>query len=166
MPTNVEGSALNRARTGYGRALRSIKQVDGYNTNPLFRWGAVPVSKIPDNEFPTIAVEMGDLSIYTETEGAQTTNIIRYSWPAMTWGYVKSTESKDALYRAGEALLLDIVGAIYSNETLPDANGQGSVLMVNPGDITFDMESLAGIQTGYFLARFDLILNLRRSGSP
>lgn len=170
MPSRTEDFALYRAMRGIEIALRDISRENGFNTTPRFHFGAVIMDKIGEASFPTVAVEFGDLLPLTDDDlfggsAAHTVGEMRFQWPAIVWGYVRTSEDKRALYEAGTALLVDVFGALYESETLP-VDGAGSVLMINPGDVVFDMESFAQNGLGYFAAEFRLVVNITRGSNP
>ena len=171
MATRVEDFSLFRAMEGVERALKTINRSDGFNTDPRVQVGAVLLDDIGDGDFPTLAFEMGDLFNAASGDlfggaGSTSTGELRFGWPCFVWGYVRSTEDKKALYRAGTALLSDVYAAIYADETLEDGAGNYTTLFVNPGEVVFDMESFATKLKGYFAARFDLIVNVTRGANP
>lgn len=146
MPTGVEDYNLFRAIEGMEIRLKAISREDGFNTSPRVQVGAVVMDKIADGDWPTLAFEMGDIapisdSTLSGTGSISSTGELRFEWPCYVWGYVRTTEDKRALYRAGTALLADVHATIFDAETLPDGDGQGSVLMVLPRETVFDMES-------------------------
>ena len=168
MATAVHNFALTRAMHGFGRALKSISREDGFNTSPVVQHGAVIMDKL--EAFPTLAYEFGNLSPLSESglQGASgfSTGRLRFQWQALVFGFVRTTQDRAALSEAGCALLADVYSAVYSGETLPDSAGQGSVLMINPGEIVFDMESFAQDKSGYFAAFFNLAVDLSRGANP
>lgn len=166
MPTKIDSFAPFKAMLGIKRALKTINQGDGYNTTPKFRMGAVLLDKVPDGNFPQVAMEMENMVPALEKSGGVSTGIIRYEWPAFAWGYVKTSQDTEALYRAGLALLDDVLAAVYGEETLPDGAGQGTVIMIQPGEIHFDMESFHAINKGYFVAEFRLVFDITRGANP
>lgn len=166
MPSSIDTFALQRAKAGILRALRAISQEDGYNTSPVVQIGHQPLSKVPAGEMPNLCIEFADLQLDVEQLGGTSQGLLRMAWTTYVWGYVASHGHKDDLYTAGLALLADVYAAIYGSETLPDGAGQGSVLFVNPGSIEFDMESYSDSNRGYFLAEFQLVVDLVRGAQP
>lgn len=166
MPTKIDSFAPFRAMLGMKRALNDINRGDGFNTTPKFRMGAVLLDKVPDGNFPQIAMEMENIVPVMEKFGGVSTGIIRYEWPAFVWGYVKTSQNQEALYRAGLALLDDVLAAVYADETLADGAGQGTVIMIEPGEIHFDMEGYSEINKGYFVAEFRLVFDVTRGANP
>ena len=167
MPTKTADSPFYKAKQGLITTLRSIKQEDGYNTTPMpAQYGHKLLVDIPAGEFPSIFVELGNLGPDTEQIGGTSQGLIRWVWPAFIWGYVKTSGNQNELYNAGTDLLIDIQAALYDNETLPDADGQGTVLFLNPGPVVFDMESFSGANQGYFLAEIGMIFDTVRGGTP
>ena len=166
MPSQIDTFALKRAKDGILRALRTIDRADGYNTSPKAQIGAVQMDKVPAGELPFLAVEFGDMALDAQLFGGASFGILRIGWPAFVWGYVGSSGNADDLYEAGLALLADVLAAIYAAETLPDGAGQDTVIAVEPGTITFDMEQFAAENRGYFLAEFTLIVDLIRGANP
>lgn len=164
MPTKTHNFVLMRSMDGFMRAMRKIKQADGYNTTPKVQVGHKPFDQVPAGEMPYLAVEMGDLAPDQETTGSIPN--IRWVWPAFVWGYVATSGNRADLYEAGMALLADVFSAIWSDEKLTDGAGQGTVYFVNPGEITFDMERFASENKGYFLAEFQMVTDTQRSEEP
>jgi len=167
MSTNVDDYSLQRAIDGIMRTLKTITRADGFNTTPKVSMGADVVDGIPDGEFPSIRVELGDLEPAQQFFGGDgDTGKIYFDWPVFVWGYVKTSQGREALYRAGTALMADIHSAIYGNETMPDGAGQGTVLFANPAPIVFDMESFSTINKGYLVAEFRLVVAINRGVNP
>jgi hypothetical protein len=168
MPTNVNSFSLWGAAEAFDRALNAIKQADGFNTSPVVQFGSRSLDSVPAGEFPFLAFELGDMDPDVEQTGgnAPSHGLIRFVWPAFVFGYVKTSGNRRDLYRAGAALLADVLAAVYLDETLPDGNGQGTVLMIHPGKVTFDMESFATDGRGWFVAEFGLVVDVDRSGTP
>ena len=148
------------------RALAKIKQENGYNTNPKSSIGFKGLDDVPAGELPYLAVAFGDISLRQEEEGGLSLGIFRFSWQTFVWGHVWTSGHRRELYKAGNALLSDLLGAIYDDEPLTDNAGQGTVLFVDPGEILFDMESFSDDNRGYFRAEFGLVVDLLRGGSP
>ena len=166
MPTSLHEFTLKRAVDGLMRALKDISQENGYENTPIVQLGHRPLDKIADGEFPFLAVEMGDLAPSTEQLGGHSQGLVRWAWPAFVWGFVRTSGNRAELYDAGMSLLVDVFGAIWYEEGLKDGNGQAAVHFVNPGEITFDMESKATDNLGYFLAEFQLVTDIQRGASP
>lgn len=168
MPTDVTSFALWRAAEAFERALKKIRQADGFNTSPVVQFGSRTLDSVPAGEFPFLAFELGDLDPDVEQTGGNypSHGLIRFAWPAYVFGYVRTGGSRRELYAAGSALLADVIAAVYADETLPDGNGQGTVLMIHPGKVAFDMESFATDGRGWFMAEFDLVVDIERSGTP
>lgn len=166
MPTKIDSFAPFRAMLGIKRALKTISRADGFNTTPNVEMGATLLDKVPDSNFPQIAIEMENMTPALQKFGGVSTGTLRYEWPAFVWGYVKTSQGSEALYRAGLALLDDVLAAVYGEETLQDGAGQGSVIMIEPGDIHFDMESFHAVNKGYFVAEFRLVFDVQRGANP
>jgi len=166
MPTLIGSFSLWRMQESFLRALKKIKRTSGYNTTPVVLFGAQSLSKIADGDFPCLAVELGDMTPIDHQEGGYNTGVVRYSWPAFVWGFVRSDGDRQALSEAASGLLADVFAALWADETLPDGNGIGTALFVEPGDVVFDMESYAADHSGFFRVRFDLIADINRSGNP
>lgn len=168
MPARIDAFVLERAKSALLRRFKTIRQADGYNTTPTVGIGARTLLKIPAGEFPAVAVEFGNLVPGADLlgGGVQTQGVFRKAWETFVWGYVASSGLPDDLYRSGLALLQDVYAVIYAQENLRDGNGQDTVLMVDAGEIDFDMESFSQENRGYFLARFSLIVDFERGGSP
>ena len=165
MPTNVADFSLWRAAEGFERAIRSINQADGFNTSPVVQVGACTLESVPAGEFPHVCIEFGDLRPDLEMVGGPH-GLTRFGWQVFVYGYVKTTGHRRDLYQAGLALLADVLAAVYANETLPDGAGQGTTLIVEPGDVPFDMESFATDSRGWFAAEFTLLVDTERSATP
>lgn len=168
MPTKVDGSAMFRAMDGFERALRRISLANGFNTNPKVAVGSHMLDEVKDGQFPFLCFEVGDLQPDVEQTGpdAPAHGTIRFNWPIVVYGYVRESGDRKALYRAGTALFLDVMSALYADETLPDAAGQGTALFIHPGEVAFDMESFAPQNRGWFAATFEVVFDLERSGTP
>ena len=166
MPTRLHDFSLKRAVDGLMAALEDIKQTSGYETSPKVQLGHRTIDSIADGEFPLLAVEMGDLAPSTEQLGGSSQGLIRWTWPAFVWGFVRTSGGRDALYDAGLALLVDVFGAVWNDEGLDDGDGQPRVHFANPGEIRFDMESLSTENRGYFLAEFQLVVDIKRGATP
>ena len=166
MPTSLHAFTLKRAVDGLLRALKDIYQENGYENTPIVQLGHRPIDKISAGEFPFLAVEMGDLAPSTEQLGGSSQGLIRWTWPAFVWGFVKTSGNRADLYDAGLSLLVDVFSAVWSDEGLKDGAGQAAVHFVNPGEITFDMESKSTDNLGYFLAEFQLVTDIQRGAAP
>lgn len=167
MPTDVGQFPLWRLVEGFERALKSINQADGFNTSPKVVIGSRTMNEVADGEYPFVGFELGDLQPGDESLGGQASRgLIRFAWPAFVYGYVKASGGRRDLYKSGSALLADVIAAVYADETLPDAAGQGSALMVEPGPVAFDMESFSSTGRGFFVATFELVADVERSGTP
>ena len=166
MPTKLFDFPLYRAKEGILRALRDIKQVDGYENSPKVQMGHISLDKVPDGEFPMLALEMGDLAPSTEQFGGSSQGLIRWIWPAFIAGYVRTSGNRAALYDAGLSLLVDLWGAVWADEGLTDGAGQPVVLFANPGEVVFDMEAHSTHNRGFFLAEFQLVVDIKRGASP
>lgn len=168
MPTKVDSSAMFRALDAFERALRRISIAEGYNTNPKVAVGAHMLDEVKDGQFPFLCFEAGDLRPDVEQSGsdAPSHGLIRFAWPVVVYGFVRESGDRKALLRAGTALFLDVMSAVYADETLPDAAGQGTTLFVHPGEVAFDMESFAPQNRGWFAATLELVFDLERSGNP
>ena len=166
MPTELHDFSLKRSVDGLMAALKDIKKVNGYETSPKVQLGHRTADSIADGEYPLLAVEMGDLAPSTEQLGGSSQGLIRWTWPAFVWGFVRASGGREALYDAGLALLVDVFGAVWDDEGLTDGAGQPRVLFANPGEIRFDMESFSTENRGYFLAEFQLVVDIKRGASP
>lgn len=169
MPTKVADSSMWRVLDAFGRALRRINAADGFNTSPKVAAGAHSLEDVKDGDWPFVCWEPGDLQPDVEQTGsdAPSHGLIRFGWPVVVYGYVKTSGDRKALYEAGVALLTDVLSAVYDNETLPDGDGQGTALLIHPGPIAFDMESFAASSNrGWFAAEFQLVFDIERSGTP
>lgn len=168
MPTNVAAFPLWRMTEAFERALKTINQADGYNTTPTVQMGARTMDHVQSGDFPHVAFTMGDMTPDLEQLGVQAPShgIIRYVWPAYVAGFVRTSGNRRQLYEAGCALLVDILAAVYQDETLPDAAGHGTCMLILPGEIAFDMESFATDGRGWFMAEFGLVADIERSGTP
>lgn len=165
MPTRIYDFRLKKAIDRLKERLETINRADGYNTTPTVQIGAGTLESVPEGEFPKLCIEMGDLTPESEQMGS--TPIIRWIWPAFVWGYVFSDSDHGAdLYDAGLGLLVDTFAAVYSDEGLTDGAGAGTVHMMSPGEVTFDMESFAHENRGYFLAEFQILVDMQRSNTP
>jgi hypothetical protein len=168
MPTKVPGSSIWRVQEGLERALRRINTADGFNMSPTVRVGVPALDGVQAGDLPLVAFEFGDMTPDVEQTGvdAPSHGLIRYGWPALVYGYVRTTGDARSLNESATALLLDVLAAIYDDETLPDGAGQGTVLLAQPGAIAWDMESFAKDGRGWFAAEFVLVFDVERSGTP
>ncbi len=166
MPTLVDQFALWRALDAFERTMQSISIEGGYNTSPVTSFGAKSMKDIPDGEYPHLVLQFEDLQLVQEEFGGASLGILRFEWPAFVIGYVKSSGHRKNLYKAGLSLLVDVLAAIYADEAMKDADGQGTVLFVQPGEIQFDMEAYSSENRGFFVAEFGLVVDLTRGGSP
>lgn len=168
MPTNVDQSPVWRVQEALERALRAIKTADGFNTSPTVRSSVPALDQIPNGEFPLVAFEFGDMTPDVEQTGSDQPShgLMRFGWPALVYGYVRSSGNERDLRRSGTALLTDVLSAVYADETLPDGNGAGTVLMVHPGSVAWDMDSFAKDGRGWFAAELTLVFDIERSGTP
>ena len=166
MATKVDGSGIWNANTAFEQALKAINQADGFNTSPKVQIGGKTIQEVPEGEFPTICIIFGDIAPATEQIGGAEQGVIRWGQATFVLGYFRSSGHRKELYRAGNAMLLDVLSALYAEETLPDSNGIGRVEFINPGTIQFDVESFASENQGYFLAEFEVVFSLIRGANP
>jgi hypothetical protein len=168
MPSNVDASPIWRVQEALERALQAITTADGFNTSPTIRVGVPALDEVQKGHFPMVAFEFGDMTPDVEQTGfdAPSHGLIRFAWPALVYGYVQGTGNSRDLKRSGAALLSDVLAAVYADESLPDGNGQGTVLLIHPGSVAWDMESFAHDGRGWFAAEFTLVFDIERSGTP
>lgn len=162
MPTSVDQFPLHRALLGIERALKHISTGNGYNTTPNVEIGAKQIREVPIGDMPMIRIEMGDMAPDVQQFGGPSQGEIRFKWTFYVWGFVGTKGTKRDLHQAGNALLNDVYGAIYRQETMPDGAGIGTVLWVEPGKVAYNMESFAETKKGYFMATFEAVVDIER----